>query len=75
MCDTPHSNAESHLVTARKAITRTHTGPLFRIASTGKKIAIDVIDMDFKMAVICRSYGNSFATFRARRTQKDRVVH
>ncbi|MFI2744476.1 ester cyclase [Zhouia sp. PK063] len=37
--------AEGDLVTTRKVITGTHTGELFGIAPTGKKVEINVIDM------------------------------
>ncbi len=37
--------AEGDLVTTRKTITGRHTGPLFDIESTGKEIAIEVIDI------------------------------
>jgi len=50
--DIRYSNVENHLGTARKTITSMYTGPLFRITSIGKKITIEAIDMDFKMAVM-----------------------
>ncbi|AMR29892.1 ester cyclase [Hymenobacter psoromatis] len=37
--------AEGDLVTTRKAITGTHTGPLLGLAPTGKFVTIDVLDM------------------------------
>ena len=37
--------AEGDLVTTRKAITGTQTGPLLGIAATGKTVTIDVIDI------------------------------
>ena len=37
--------AEGELVTTRKTITGTHTGPLLGLAPTGRRVTIDVIDM------------------------------
>src|SRR6186713_2505326 len=37
--------AEGDKVTTRKAITGTHTGPLFGIPPTNQKVTIDVIDI------------------------------
>lgn len=37
--------AEGELVTTRKAITGTHTGPLLGLAPTGKSVTIDVLDL------------------------------
>ncbi|BAV04062.1 hypothetical protein FLA_0041 [Filimonas lacunae] len=37
--------AEGDLVTTRKAITGTHTGPLLGVPATGKTITIQVIDI------------------------------
>ena len=37
--------AEGDLVTTRKAITGTHTGPLLGVSPTGQRVTIDVIDI------------------------------
>ena len=37
--------AEGNLVTTRKTITGTHTGPLLGLAPTGRLVTIDVMDM------------------------------
>ncbi len=37
--------AEGDVVTTRKTITGTHTGPLLGIAATGQAVTIDVMDM------------------------------
>lgn len=37
--------AEGELVTTRKAITGTHTGPLLGLAPTGQSVTIDVMDL------------------------------
>ena len=66
--------AESHMVTTRKTITRTHRGPLFQIASTGKKIAIELIDMDFKM-IVMSIIGELIRSLPCSRSSERRVVH
>ena len=37
--------AEGDLVTTRKSVTGTHTGPLLGVAPTGRRVTIDVIDI------------------------------
>ena len=60
-----YSDADSHLVTVRKTITDVHAGGLlFRIASTGKKTAIDLIETGLKWPLY-RASGNELAPFHA----------